>query len=110
MSYLWGFQRLKRTREMYFGKVYGGVLHSLQLRSKHCIQFIVRPHHPRLALNSLNIRLEWPFCAKQGFIRTLNSIWVIGGALCPAGKYMKTQNVDSAPSSIGEDNRYLNVN
>ena len=44
--------------------VYGGALHSLQLRSKRCIQFIVRPH-PRLALKSPNIRMEWPFYAKQ---------------------------------------------
>ena len=42
-----------------------------------CIQIIVGPH-PRLALKSPNIRLKWPNHAKQGFVRTLNSNWMLG--------------------------------
>ena len=40
------FQRLKQTREMYFGKVYRGLLHSLQLWSKCCVQFVVKRPTP----------------------------------------------------------------
>ena len=71
-----GFQRLKQTREMYVGKVYGGVLHSLQLRSKRCIQFIVRPH-PRLAFKSPNISKQlWTQSGwLVGLCALLGNVW-----------------------------------
>lgn len=107
LSYLWGFQRLKRTREMYFGKVYGGVLHSLQLRSKCCIQFIVRPH-PRIAFKSPNIRLEWPFYAKKEFFWwDCVPCWEMSeNSKCT---FRAWHHLGSA-GNIGEDNLHLNVN